>query len=34
MIRPEFVAMAKELIETSKSKLKVGTVVDFPFGNK
>ena len=33
MIRPEFVAMAKELIEANKSKLKVGTVVDFPFGN-
>ena len=32
MIRPEFIALAKELIETSKSKLKVGTVVDFPFG--
>ena len=32
MIRPEFVAMAKELIESNKSKLKVGTVVDFPFG--
>jgi deoxyribose-phosphate aldolase len=33
MIRSEFIAIAKELIETSKSKLKVGTVVDFPFGN-
>ncbi len=33
MIRPEFISIAKELIETSKSKLKVGTVVDFPFGN-
>lgn len=33
MIRPEFVAMAKERIEGNKSKLKVGTVVDFPFGN-
>ncbi|CAI8307335.1 MAG: Deoxyribose-phosphate aldolase 1 [Cryomorphaceae bacterium] len=32
MIRSEFIAIAKELIETSKSKLKVGTVVDFPFG--
>ena len=32
MIRSEFITMAKELIETSKSKLKVGTVVDFPFG--
>ena len=33
MIRPEFVAMAKEIIESNKSKLKVGTVIDFPFGN-
>ena len=33
MIRPEFIAIAKELIEISKSKLKVGTVIDFPFGN-
>jgi len=32
MIRSEFIVIAKELIETSKSKLKVGTVVDFPFG--
>tara|TARA_B110000967_G_C18853823_1_gene546028 strand:+ start:461 stop:1201 length:741 start_codon:yes stop_codon:yes gene_type:complete len=32
MIRSEFITLAKELIETSKSKLKVGTVVDFPFG--
>ena len=34
MIRPEFVAIAKEMIETNKSKLKVGTVIDFPLGNK
>jgi len=33
MIRSEFIAIAKELIERSKSKLKVGTVVDFPFGD-
>ena len=33
MIRSEFIAIAKELIEASKSKLKVGTVVDFPFGS-
>jgi len=33
MIRSEFIALAKELIEASKSKLKVGTVVDFPFGS-
>tara|TARA_B100000780_G_scaffold245894_1_gene190148 strand:- start:58 stop:798 length:741 start_codon:yes stop_codon:yes gene_type:complete len=32
MIRPKFISIAKELIEKSKSKLKVGTVVDFPFG--
>ena len=32
MIRSEFIQMAKELIEAYKSKLKVGTVVDFPFG--
>jgi deoxyribose-phosphate aldolase len=32
MIRSEFITLAKELIEISKSKLKVGTVVDFPFG--
>ena len=32
MIRSEFIAIAKQLIEKSKSKLKVGTVVDFPFG--
>ena len=33
MIRPEFASMAKERIETKKSKLKIGTVIDFPFGN-
>ena len=35
MIRSEFIPIARELIEKSKSKskLKVGTVVDFPFGN-
>ena len=33
MIRSEFIVIAKELIEKSKSKLKIGTVVDFPFGN-
>lgn len=33
MIRSEFIAIAKELIKKSKSKLKIGTVVDFPFGN-
>ncbi|MDA9808163.1 deoxyribose-phosphate aldolase [Flavobacteriales bacterium] len=33
MIRPNFVSKAVERIQTSKSKLKVGTVIDFPFGN-
>ena len=33
MIRPNFVFKAVEKIQTSKSKLKVGTVIDFPFGN-
>ena len=33
MIRSEFIAIAKEFIEKSKSKLKIGTVIDFPFGN-
>jgi len=33
MIRPNFVSKAVEKIQTSKSKLKVGTVIDFPFGN-
>ena len=33
MIRSEFLDIAKKLIESSKSKLKLGTVVDFPFGS-
>ena len=33
MIRPEFVLIAVERIKIAKSKLKVGTVIDFPFGN-
>jgi len=32
MLRSEFIELAKNLVEASKSKLKVGTVVDFPFG--
>ncbi len=32
MIRPEFVVLAKEMIDIAKAKVKVGTVVDFPFG--
>ena len=34
MIRPEFVALAKEIINKAKSKVTVGTVIDFPKGNK
>lgn len=33
MIRPEMVAMAKELITAAHSKVAVGTVIDFPLGN-
>jgi deoxyribose-phosphate aldolase len=33
MIRPKFVLIAKERIAQTKSKLKIGTVIDFPFGN-
>ena len=33
MIRPDFVLMAIERINFFKSKIKVGTVVDFPFGD-
>ena len=33
MIRPNFVAQAVKKIQNSKSKLKVGTVIDFPLGN-
>tara|TARA_Y100000385_G_scaffold7275_1_gene7823 strand:+ start:674 stop:1396 length:723 start_codon:yes stop_codon:yes gene_type:complete len=33
MIRPNFVSKAVGKIQTSKSKLKVGSVIDFPFGN-
>ena len=32
MIRPEHVKMALEIIDLSKSKLLVGTVIDFPLG--
>jgi len=32
MIRPEYVAMAKEMIAEAKSVLLVGTVIDFPEG--
>ena len=33
MIRPKFVVMAKERIEFKRSKLRIGTVIDFPLGN-
>ncbi len=33
MIRPEFVRLAKEMIDSNNSKLKIGTVIDFPFGS-
>ena len=33
MIRPEYVAIAKEIIEQSNSRVLVGTVIDFPGGD-
>lgn len=33
MIRPEFVSLAKTMIVAAKSKLSVGTVIDFPIGD-
>ncbi|MVO08834.1 deoxyribose-phosphate aldolase [Flavobacterium sp. TP390] len=33
MIRPEFVSLAKTMIVEAKSKLSVGTVIDFPKGD-
>lgn len=33
MIRPEYVTVAREMITKAKSKLTVGTVIDFPEGN-
>lgn len=33
MIRPEMVVFAKKMIVDSKSKLEIGTVIDFPNGN-
>ncbi|MGG7034002.1 MAG: deoxyribose-phosphate aldolase [Flavobacterium sp.] len=32
MIRPEYVALAKEMIKTSNSNVTIGTVIDFPEG--
>ena len=33
MIRPEMVTLAKEMIAKAKSKVDIGTVIDFPVGN-
>ena len=33
MIRPDKVAMAKKMIQEANSKVTIGTVIDFPFGN-
>lgn len=33
MIRPELVSTAKKMIQEAKSKLEIGTVIDFPKGN-
>jgi deoxyribose-phosphate aldolase len=32
MIRPEHVAMARQMVDAAKSSVKVGTVIDFPKG--
>lgn len=34
MLRPDFVTLAKELIVASSSKVAIGTVIDFPAGDK
>jgi len=34
MIRPMFVSLAKQIKDSRKSKINIGTVVDFPLGNK
>lgn len=34
MLRPEFISLAKEKIVASNSKLTIGTVIDFPKGDK
>jgi deoxyribose-phosphate aldolase len=34
MIRPEYVALAKKMITSANSKVTIGTVIDFPMGNK
>lgn len=33
MIRPEFVKLAKKMIVEANSKVNIGTVIDFPYGN-
>ena len=33
MIRPDKVALAKKMIQEAGSKVTIGTVIDFPFGN-
>lgn len=33
MIRPDMVAIARSMVDTAKSDLKIGTVIDFPAGN-
>ena len=33
MLRPEFVALAKKIVIDRKSKVNIGTVIDFPLGN-
>lgn len=32
MIRPEYVSLAKQMIDKAKSKVTIGTVIDFPLG--
>ncbi|NHN27482.1 deoxyribose-phosphate aldolase [Flavobacterium jejuense] len=34
MLRPDFVALAKEMIVASNSRVTIGTVIDFPKGDK
>ncbi len=33
MIRPKYVSLAKKIIQSHNSNLKIGTVIDFPLGN-
>ena len=34
MLRPNFVSLAKKIISTSSSSVRIGTVIDFPLGNQ